>query len=111
MSQALINTYETAAKIMAQMLIAARQRAWDKVTELEQSYMLNIDVIRIQEQSLRRGHQALNPEHQARKQALIKEILADDGEIRNLLYPVMHRITDMIYDAQLHARMPPDLLP
>jgi len=27
-----------------------------------------------------------------------------------LLYPVMHRITDMIFDAQLHARIPPDVI-
>jgi len=108
MSQALINTYESAAKLMEQMLIAARQNAWEKVTELEQSYMLKIEVVKSLEQSMRLASEPLSAAQHARKQALVQKILADDGEIRNLLYPVMHRITDMIFDAQLHARMPPD---
>lgn len=108
MSQALINTYESAAKLMEQMLIAARKDAWEKVTELEQSYMLKLEVVKSLEQTMRLESQALTPELNARKQALVQKILADDGEIRNLLYPVMHRITDMIFDAQLHARIPPD---
>ncbi|WP_029149163.1 flagellar protein FliT [Methylophilus sp. 5] len=108
MSQALINTYESAAKLMEQMLIAARQNAWEKVTELEQSYMLKLEVVKSLEQTMRLESEPLTPVLNARKQALVQKILADDGEIRNLLYPVMHRITDMIFDAQLHARIPPD---
>lgn len=110
MSQALINTYESAAKMMEQMLIAARQNAWEKVTELEQSYMLKIEVIKSLEQTIRLQSAVLTAEEHARKQVLVQKILADDGEIRNLLYPVMHRITDMIFDAQLHARIPPDIV-
>lgn len=110
MSQALINTYESAAKLMEQMLIAARKDAWEKVTELEQSYMLKLEVVKNLEQTMRLESQTLAPELNARKQALVQKILADDGEIRNLLYPVMHRITDMIFDAQLHARIPPDVI-
>ncbi|SDK12850.1 flagellar protein FliT [Methylophilus rhizosphaerae] len=110
MSKALIDTYESSAKIMAQMLIAARQDAWEKVTELEQSYMLKIEVIKTLEQTLRLQSLSLTPEQHKRKQVLVQQILADDGEIRDLLYPVMHRITDMIFDAQLHARIPPDTL-
>ncbi|AKR43535.1 MULTISPECIES: flagellar protein FliT [Methylophilus] len=109
MSQALINTYESAAKLMEQMLIAARQNAWEKVTELEQSYMLKIEVVKTLEQNMRLASESLAPEYHARKQVLVQKILADDAEIRNLLYPVMHRITDMIFDAQLHARIPPDV--
>lgn len=109
MSQALINTYESAAKLMEQMLIAAKQNAWEKVTELEQSYMLKIEVVKTLEQNMRLAAETLPPELHARKQTLVQKIMADDGEIRNLLYPVMHRITDMIFDAQLHARIPPDM--
>ncbi|HWU66548.1 MAG TPA: flagellar protein FliT [Methylophilus sp.] len=109
MSQALINTYESAAKLMEQMLIAARQNAWEKVTELEQSYMLKIEVVKTLEQNMRLASEKLSPDLHARKQVLVQKIMADDGEIRNLLYPVMHRITDMIFDAQLHARIPPDV--
>jgi len=94
---------------MAQMLIAARQDAWEKVTELEQSYMLKIEVIKTLEQTLRLKSETLTAEQHLRKQVLVQKILADDSEIRDLLYPVMHRITDMIFDAQLHARMPPDI--
>lgn len=108
MSQALINTYESSAKLMEQMLIAARKNAWEKVTELEQSYMLKIEVVKTLEQNMRLASETLTSEQHERKQALVQKILADDGEIRNLLYPVMHRITDMIFDAQLHARIPPD---
>ncbi|MFQ6334469.1 flagellar protein FliT [Methylophilus sp. 3sh_L] len=110
MSKALINTYESAAKIMEQMLLAAQQNAWEKVTELEQSYMLKIEVIKTLEQNLRLQAEQLSQVQHLRKQELVQKILADDGEIRNLLYPVMHRITDMIFDAQLHARTPPDVI-
>jgi flagellar protein FliT len=110
MSKALINTYESAAKIMEQMLLAAQQNAWEKVTELEQSYMLKIEVIKTLEQNLRLQSEQLSQVQHLRKQELVQKILADDGEIRNLLYPVMHRITDMIFDAQLHARTPPDVI-
>lgn len=110
MSNALVSTYESAAKIMEQMLMAARQNAWEKVTELEQSYMLKIEVIKTLEQNLRLNAEVLTNDQQTRKQQLVKAILVNDGEIRNLLYPVMHRITDLIFDAQLHSRMPPDAL-
>ena len=110
MGKALIDTYESAAKIMEQMLIAATQSAWEKVTELEQSYLLKLEVIKTLEQGLRLQDEKLTSEQKMRKQELVQKILADDGEIRNLLFPVMHRITDMIFDAQLHARMPPDSL-
>lgn len=110
MSNLLIDTYESAAKIMAQMLIAARDSAWEKVTELEQSYLLKLEVIKALEQNLRMQEEKMTPEQKLRKQALVQQILADDGEIRTLLFPVMHRITDMIFDAQLHARIPPDKL-
>lgn len=108
MSEALINTYESASKIMAQMLIAAKQDAWEKVSELEQSYMIKVEVIRAIEQSLKSQHEALLPPLLKRKKQLLQQILADDGEIRDLLYPVMHRITDMIFDAQSVSRLPPD---
>jgi flagellar protein FliT len=67
-------------------------------------------VIKTLEQNLRLQSETLSPEEHGRKQKLVQKILADDGEIRNLLYPVMHRITDMIFDAQLHARIPPDAI-
>ncbi|HEY0906118.1 MAG TPA: flagellar protein FliT [Methylophilus sp.] len=109
MSDALINHYESAAKLMEQMLLAARQSAWDKVSELEQSYMLKIDVIKTLEQNLRLQEAVLSSALQQRKQVLVKKILADDGEIRQLLFPVMRRITSLIFDAQSQGRMPPDL--
>lgn len=108
MSQGLLETYESAAKIMAQMLIAARDSAWEKVTELEQSYLLKLEVIKALEQNLRLQEAKLDADDKLRKQVLVQQILADDAEIRTLLFPMMHRITDMIFDAQLHARMPPD---
>ncbi len=110
MSNTLMNSYESAAKIMEQMLIAARQDAWEKVTELEQSYIMNIDMVKTIEQTMRLKAEKLTDAQHKRKQVLVQKILADDGEIRQLLYPVMHKITDMIFDAQLHARIPPDIV-
>lgn len=108
MSEALLNTYESAAKIMAQMLIAAQQDAWEKVSELEQSYMLKIEVIRAIEHAMKSQDEPLSEPLLIQKQTLLQQIINDDGEIRALLYPVMHRITDMIFDAQHISRLPPD---
>ncbi len=109
MSERLMHQYEAAARVMQQMLLAARSSAWEKVSELEQSYMLMLDAIQQTERGMKQQRVSMTPTQQTRKQALIQQIMADDGEIRYLLYPVMHRITDMIFDAQMHARMPPDM--
>lgn len=109
MSERLIQQYESAAKVMQQMLLAARNDAWEKVSELEQTYMRMLETIQQDERTMKQQGVAVAPTIQSRKQALIQQILADDGEIRYLLYPVMHQMTDLIFDAQLHARLPPDL--
>ncbi len=108
--EALLGAYESAAKIMSQMLVAARQNAWDKVTELEESYLIKIEAVKRLEKMNKDIQSELSSEQRVRKQALIQGILSDDGAIRELLFPVMHRITDMIFDAQVHARMRPDIL-
>lgn len=108
-TDALLSAYESAAKIMSQMLVAARQNAWDKVTELEESYLIKIEAVKSLEKMNKDIQIELSSEQRVRKQALIQAILSDDGAIRELLFPVMHRITDMIFDAQVHARIPPNI--
>lgn len=104
MSHALISTYESASKIMTQMLGAARANAWEKVNELEESYLMRIEVIKQLEAEHKAQKITFTNDQLVQKQAIIQKILADDGEIRALLFPVMHKITDMIYDAQVSAR-------
>lgn len=108
-SDALLSAYESAAKIMSQMLVAAKHNAWDKVTELEESYLIKIEAVKRLEKMNKEVQLELTSDQRVRKQALIQAILSDDGAIRELLFPVMHRITDMIFDAQVQARIPPNI--
>jgi flagellar protein FliT len=79
-----LSLYELVAEVTNQMLMAAKQQDWEKLTELEGSCSNYVEQLKTLEED-----EPLTGDARARKLASIKQILADDREIRNLVSPWM----------------------
>ncbi len=86
-----IALYEDVAELTKQMLSAARQQDWDKLTELEIRCAQHVAHLKIIKDEL-----PLAKEVRERKVESIKSILADDREIRDLVSPWMARLNLLI---------------
>jgi flagellar protein FliT len=83
--------YETVAEVTNQMLQAAQNQDWDELSELEVSCADYVEQIR--------DYDELQPEDgeaYKRKLSSIKQILANDREIRNLMAPWMMKLNNML---------------
>ena len=98
--QALIQRYELLAKVMREMLSAARLQDWERVTELETFYTVQVEQLKVQEAGM-----LLQEEVKARKLSIIKAILADDNEIRALLDPWMARLSKLMHGNHMEAKL------
>lgn len=83
-----ISLYEKVAELTAQMLAAARLQDWKKLAELEGACAYYAQ--KITQQTPR---EALTGSALERKIATIKQILADDRQIRDLTQPWMARLS------------------
>ncbi len=95
-----IALYEEMAKVTNQMLIAARQQEWDRLAELETSCADYVEQLKVLEVTT-----VLNSDARERKVASIKQILADDKEIRNLVSPWMVKLNSMINSTQTEKKL------
>jgi flagellar protein FliT len=89
-SQEVVSLYETVAVITDQMLAAARASNWTQLAMLERACAQHIDTIKSGELEAAQG------EMRERKINIIKKILADDREIRNITEPWMARLSMQI---------------
>lgn len=90
-SQEVIAQYEAIAAITDQMLAAARSGDWDALTALEARCASHVETLKLRESPV-----ALTGETRVRKVAIIKQILADDREIRNIAEPWMAHLAKLI---------------
>jgi flagellar protein FliT len=95
-----IQLYEAVAKIMQQMLHAAKMEDWDKLTELEAFCAQHVATLKTIEDS-----QPLPTDALSRKVASIKSILADDREIRNLISPWMAKLNALMNTNHTERRL------
>ena len=89
-SHEIISIYQNVAIITDQMLAAARNSDWDHLVELETRCASHIAELRSVEPT------ALPGEMRAHKVQIIRQILADDREIREITMPWMARLTSML---------------
>lgn len=90
-TQEVISIYENMADITGQMLAAARTGDWDLLVALESRCSSQVQKLR--------SHEPLPPltgPVREQKVRIIRQILADDREIRNLTEPWMARLSVMI---------------
>lgn len=93
-SAELISMYERIAKLTSEMVIAARTRNWDALSQLEDECA---DQHRMLEES---PAPALSGEPRLRKVALLKQILANDRAIREITEPWMAQMENVMHAAR-----------
>ena len=90
----IIATYEAILAITGQMLGAARDDDWDRLVALEQ------DCKKLVEQLIADNTgQPLSREFQQRKVEIIRRVLAEDAEIRNITQPWMAQLQNILGSA------------
>jgi len=95
-----IALYEEVAKVTKQMLAAAKQQEWDRLADLESSCAAYVEQLKLLEVSV-----TLNSDARERKVASIKQILADDKEIRTLVSPWMAKLGSMMNSNQTEKKL------
>lgn len=80
--------YEAIAAVSSRMLIAARDALWNELMELQEEYRTLVDTLRDVDSGL-----SLDEQERLRKYDLIRQILADDAAIRDLVNPSVARLS------------------
>ncbi len=86
-----IVAYEDVARIMTEMLTAARSARWEDLVSLEKHCANRVRTLSEQETPVRLPSALRN-----RKIAMLQQILADDREIRDLTEPWMRQLSLMM---------------
>jgi flagellar protein FliT len=99
-----IGTYENILAVTAQMLDAARAADWDLLVRREQECRQLVESLL---NTRSESEIILEPQLRRRKVEIIRKVLADDAEIRNLTEPWMqrlqHLLTSVGQERKLHA--------
>jgi len=96
----ILSLYESVSSLSGDMLAAAQAGEWDQLVELETRCASQVQVLRAGEAAA-----TLNAERRARKVAMIRKILADDREIRDLTSPWMARLGAMLQSTGAERRL------
>ncbi|MDO8702250.1 MAG: flagellar protein FliT [Undibacterium sp.] len=94
-STELISMYESVAEITDRMLNAARVADWDLLAELETDCSSTVENLKSNE-----FPSELPPEIRDRKIQIIKKILADDREIRDITEPWMMQLANLMKSSE-----------
>ena len=101
-SAEMIDTYEDILAVTGRMLDAARAANWDQLVNREQECRKLVESL-----MSARDEFVLEPQVRKRKVEIIRQVLADDAEIRNLTEPWMqrlqHLLTSVGQERKLHA--------
>lgn len=90
-----IHIYEAIESLSDQMLTAAKNQDWDKLTELEKNCAQHVQQLKYYQNVL-----PLSKDLQAQKKTSIQHILANDSQIRDLVSPQMASLSALISSAQ-----------
>lgn len=94
--------FETVAAISRQMLVSARRARWDDVVILQKEYQAALDAMKGAQ-----NHIELSDADRTRKFELVRQILVDDAEIRDLANPRLAKLSALL--TRRPARAVPDL--
>jgi flagellar protein FliT len=92
--------YEAIAAVSSRMLSAARDALWNELVDLQEEYRALVDALCDVDSGI-----SLDEHDRMRKYDLIRQILADDAAIRDLLNPSVARLS-----AFFSARRPAHVL-
>ena len=99
-STEILALYDDVAAITHQMVHAARDRDWQRLTVLESDCTSTVQRIRDNENPA-----PLTPEMKERKIQLIKKILADDREIRDITEPWMAELATLMKSSKTSMKL------
>ncbi len=103
-NEEMIGTYERILTVTEQMLNAARVADWDLLVSREKECRQLVQTLL---DANGEKEIALEPRIRKRKVEIIRQVLADDAEIRNLTEPWMQRLQHMLtsvgQERKLHA--------
>jgi flagellar protein FliT len=91
-NQEILSIYETVADITDQMLAAARTGDWEQLAVLESRCSNQVEVLKRNDQP----REPLTPAAREQKIRIIKKILEDDRQIRNITEPWMARLSALM---------------
>jgi flagellar protein FliT len=100
-NQEILSLYENVADIMQQMVEAARNSDWDQLTTLETRCTEQVAIIR--QKDLPR--QPLSTHAREHKTRIIKRILADDRQIRDITEPWMVQLSALMNNAGTERKL------
>lgn len=95
-----IEDYEFLSSVTEQMRAAAAEGEWDRLIALEKKCSERVAVMKSQNAAT-----ALDERAQQKKAALIRKILADDAEIRNLTEPWMAQLQRLLQSTRQERRL------
>ncbi|WP_314438052.1 flagellar protein FliT [Massilia timonae] len=96
----ILSLYESVSSLSGDMLAAAQAGEWDQLVELETRCASQVQILRAGESAT-----PLNAERRAHKVAMIRKILADDREIRDLTSPWMAKLGAMLQSSGAERRL------
>jgi flagellar protein FliT len=100
-NQEILALYETVADITDQMLAAARTGDWEQLATLESRCSSQVEIIKMNEEPNR----TLSPVARERKVKIIKKILDDDRQIRDITEPWMAQLSAMLNSASTERKL------
>ncbi len=100
-NQEILSLYETIASITDQMLAAARTGDWEQLAELESRCSSQVEIIKNNEEP----RQTLSPLARERKTKIIKKILEDDRQIRDITEPWMAQLSALMKSAGTERKL------
>lgn len=98
-SEDVLALYESVADITTQMLAAARTGDWEQLAELESRCSRQVEMLKGEEPI------ALQAVERERKVRIIKKILEDDRQIRDITEPWMAQLSAMINSAGTERKL------
>lgn len=100
-NQEILSLYETVADITDQMLAAARTGDWEQLAVLETHCSSQVAILRNNEQP----RQPLPPSLREKKTRIIKKILEDDRQIRDITEPWMTQLSALMKNAGTERKL------
>ncbi|MET3117831.1 flagellar protein FliT [Undibacterium sp. GrIS 1.8] len=99
-SMKMMSIYENVAHITDQMLNAARTGDWDLLARLENDCSSQVQTLKANEVNTE-----LPPDLRNKKIQIIKKILADDKEIRDLTEPWMAQLANLMKSSESSRKL------
>jgi flagellar protein FliT len=93
-------TYESIARLNRRMLAAAQAGLWEQLTDLEREASALLAPLVEHDRA-----RPASAEYRRRKSALIRDILADDQQIRVLVEPRLQELSDLLGSTRREQRL------